>query len=176
MGKSVEVELTFLARELPKEIKGASGTPLTDIYVPDTAGAHPHVRLRQKGDVYEITKKFPITEGDVSVQQEITIPLTQDEFEPLATSSTRRVSKIRYNVAINGYDAEVDVFQDNLEGLVLIDFEFASEADKDAFVAPDVCLKDVTQEEWIAGGMLAGKRYADIEPKLNELGYRRLAA
>ena len=33
--------------------------------------------------------------------------------------------------------------------------------EKDAFVAPDFCLVEVTQELFIAGGMLCGKRYAD---------------
>ena len=72
-------------------------------------------------------------------------------------------------------EAEVDVFRDGLQGLVVIDFEFATPAEKARFVAPaDVVLADITQEDFIAGGLLAGKSYADIEPELARFDYQRL--
>jgi hypothetical protein len=55
-----------------------------------------------------------------------------------------------------------------------VDIEFEKEKDKDSFVAPDFCLKDVTQEKFIAGGMLAGKSYEDIEKNLKNLGYKKI--
>jgi len=70
--------------------------------------------------------------------------------------------------------AEVDIFEGTLQGLVMIDFEFDSEENKHAFVIPDFCLADVTQEEWVAGGMLAGKSYEDIEKKLKRFGYQKI--
>lgn len=39
---------------------------------------------------------------------------------------------------------------------------------------PDFCLVDVTQETFLAGGMLCGKRYADIEAGLDRFGYRKI--
>lgn len=173
-GSAVEVELTFLAREIPKEILGATGKQLIDIYIPDTDGIHPRLRLRQKGDKYEITKKIPITDDDASVHEEVTIPLSLEEFEPLSLSSSKKIAKLRYNVVIGGYDAEVDVFQDELAGLVVIDFEFASDDEKLRFETPRICLADVTQENFIAGGLLAGKNYNDIKPELDRFNYVRL--
>jgi hypothetical protein len=35
-------------------------------------------------------------------------------------------------------------------------------------------LADVTQEEFIAGGWLAGKKYSDIESFLNKYNYKKL--
>jgi CYTH domain-containing protein len=174
MTNVLEIELTFLARRLPTEVKGQTGAVLTDVYVPKDIAVHPHIRLRQKDDAYEITKKVPVTDGDASVQQEMTIPLTKEEFLSLSASSTRRVSKLRYNISIDGYAAEVDVFQDELAGLILMDFEFDGEASKAGFVMPEVCLADVTQEEFIAGGMLAGKKYDDIAPQLEAWGYQKI--
>ena len=37
---------------------------------------------------------------------------------------------------------------------------------------PDFCLAEVTQEEFIAGGMLCGKSFEDIKDKLEKFGYR----
>ena len=56
MGQELELELTFLAKELPDGIKTVEPTRIVDVYVPDIP-EHSHLRLRQKGEKYEITKK-----------------------------------------------------------------------------------------------------------------------
>lgn len=38
---------------------------------------------------------------------------------------------------------------------------------------PDFCLADVTQEKFTAGGILAGKKYSDIEAELEKYGYKK---
>ena len=58
-----------------------------------------------------------------------------------------------------------------LLGLVLIDFEFKNELEKESFKIPAVCLADVTQESFIAGGKLAGKKFEDISSELFKFGY-----
>ena len=63
---------------------------------------------------------------------------------------------------------------DLLLGLIVIDFEFKSEEEKKSFVMPDFCLVDITQERFIAGGMICGKKYEDIEEELQKLGYDKL--
>jgi len=126
MSQELELELTFLAKELPESIKTVKPTRIVDIYVPDMP-EHSHLRLRQKGEKYEITKKMPVVEGDASEQIEQTIPLTKEEFIALSSCSKKRVVKDRYSVATEGKMAEVDVFTDELKGLVLIDFEFSTE-------------------------------------------------
>ena len=173
--QELELEYTFLANELPAEIEGVTPKRIVDIYIPDSGVDHPRLRLRQKGDTYELTKKIPVTEGDASAQIETTIQLDVNEFNALSQVSQKRVAKDRYFVTINGFAAEVDVFRENLEGLVLLDFEFASEEDRAKFVQPEVCLADVTQEDFIAGGLLAGKSYSDISADLTRFGYIKLA-
>ncbi|RLJ01121.1 MAG: hypothetical protein DRP06_00015 [Candidatus Aenigmatarchaeota archaeon] len=56
------------------------------------------------------------------------------------------VHKIRYYYPYENQIAEMDVFQGELEGLVLIDFEFEIMEKKDSFKSPDFCLVEVTQE------------------------------
>ncbi len=171
---TIEQELTYLAASLPNGLEGTRPTRLKDIYIPDTDGQHPRLRLRQKGDKYEITKKIPLIEGDASAHTELTIPLTSEEFFAMENSSSKIVEKDRYDINIDGYAAEVDVFLNELHGLVLIDFEFDSEESKDAFVAPSVCLADVTQEMFIAGGKLAGKSFENIKVELDKFNYEAL--
>lgn len=172
----IELEYTYLAAYLPKELADVAPVRLVDVYIPEHSGAHPHMRVRQKGNVYEITKKIPLKQGDASVMVEQTIPLDEVEFDHLRQVSPLTVVKDRYNVTIDGFPAEVDVFQDRLSGLVLIDFEFSTIEEKDAFSPPSVCLADVTQEDVIAGGLLAGKAFADIEKQLARFGYTAIIA
>jgi len=61
-----------------------------------------------------------------------------------------------------------------LKGLVLIDFEFSDEATMRSFTPPEVCLADVSQEAFVAGGVLAGKTYDDIASQLLTYNYEPL--
>lgn len=65
MNQELELELTFLAKKLPEGIRAIAPTRIVDIYIPDTP-EHSHLRLRQKGEKYEITKKMPVLEGNAS--------------------------------------------------------------------------------------------------------------
>ena len=55
-----------------------------------------------------------------------------------------------------------------------MDFEFPNEEEKDAFDMPEFCLAEVTQEEFLAGGMVCGKSYEDIADSLNRFGYMKI--
>lgn len=170
----IELEKTYLAKSLPEDIKDAPMKDLLDIYLPQHSH-HPTLRIRKRGDKYEITKKAPVKEGDASIQHEYTTPLTEEEFNELERNiKGKRIHKHRYLYPYQGKTLEIDVFQDDLAGLAVVDMEFENEADKDAFVMPDFCLADVTQEDFIAGGMLAGKKYEDIEKNLHTFEYQKI--
>lgn len=176
MSASVEIEYekTYLARTRPPGLNLASSEKLIDVYFPDDPAVHPRLRIRQKGDRFELTKKLPISENDASAHSETTIELTQQEFDELTAQSKRRVEKTRFYLPIEGRDAEIDVFEGKLKGLVLLDFEFSNANEMKDFLKPEVCLADVTQEEFIAGGLLAGKSYEDIEEELRKFDYERV--
>jgi CYTH domain-containing protein len=167
----IEIERTFLAKHIPEGIK--DGKEILDIAIPSTA-RHPNLRIRKYGNKIEITKKEMVNKGDASVHKELTIPLTEEEYKEFSQLEGKRMRKIRYKYDHDGNTAEVDVYQDKLKGLVVIDFEFETTEEKDNFEMPDFCLKDVTQEEVIAGGLLVGKSYEDIEEKLTEFGYKKI--
>ena len=120
-----------------------------------------------------LLKKAPVKD-DASEQEEQTITLSEKEFLELSTLPGKRLRKIRYYYPIDGCLAEIDVFLDDLEGLALVDFEFSSNEEKEKFLMPNFCLVDVTQEDSIAGGFLAGRKYSDIESFLKKHNYQKL--
>ena len=111
----------------------------------------------------------------MSHQEEQTIVLTEKEFLELSNTDGKKIHKTRYDYDYNGRKAEIGVFQGDLKGLVLVDFEFDSVEEKDDFGIPDFCLAEVTQELFAAGGMLCGKSYEDIAKHLEGLGYRKIS-
>ena len=169
----IELEKTYLVKEIPVGVSKCEFKEILDIYIPESY-PHPVLRIRKKGDKFEITKKTPVNDKDSSEQHEHTIPLTREEFEVLEKSPGKRLRKYRYYYKYDGLVSEVDVFKDELEGLVLVDFEFKSVKDKDTFKIPDFCLAEVTQDATIAGGILAGKKYSDIETVLKKYGYKKI--
>lgn len=170
----LELEKTYLAKYLPEGLAQCETRELSDLYIPFQS-AHPKMRIRKKGGKHEITKKVRIEASDASAQEEQTMSLSADEYAALSQVEGKKLRKIRYEYS-NGESlvAEIDIFQDDLSGLVVIDFEFDSGEEKDAFSMPDFCLADVTQEDFVAGGMLCGKKYADIESDLARFGYQKL--
>ena len=173
MSQEVELELTYLAKTLPEGLADCPNKLVVDVYYPVTAG-HPVLRLRQNGDAYQITKKTIIEGTDSSRMREETIHLSAEEFAGLTQNGGKRVAKRRYQYGYQGHTAEVDVFEGALAGLVLVDFEFTDRGDQQKFAMPEFCLADVTQEAFVAGGMLAGAPYQDIAEELTRYGYRPL--
>lgn len=174
MATEIEYEKTYLLRQLPEDIEKVPYVTIRDTYIPDTAD-HAHLRLRAKDNSYVITKKNPVAGTDSSVQYEHTIELTKEEYDALVTCSKKTAVKRRYVMQVAGRTAEIDLYGEELSGLVVIDFEFSSETEKDVFEMPDICLVDVTQDETVAGGYLPGRSYEDIEPALRKYGYERIS-
>ena len=169
----IELEKTYLAKEIPKGLKDCKHKEIIDIYIPKST-EHPHIRIRKNGDRFEMTKKEPVEVKDTSRQLEQTIILTEEEFNELKKIDGKVVHKIRYQYYYEGKMGEIDIFQGSLKGLVIVDFEFKTVKEKDSFNMPNFCLVDVTQEKFTAGGMLAGKTYRGIEKELKKFNYAKL--
>lgn len=172
--EEIEIERSYLAKRLPENLQAFPYKEIMDVYfdedIPRVA-----LRVRKKGESYEITRKYSVSKETTSSQVEETIKITKGGFEGISASPKgKKVRKLRYLYELESNTAEVDIFQDDLEGLVLVEVEFKSEEEMNTFVMPDFCLVDVTEEPGIEGGYLAGKSYADIEPMLHTYGYKKL--
>ena len=170
----IELERTFLAKYLPKDLDKFPSKQMQDNYLPKQA-RHPILRIRKNGERFTMTKKYPKSQGDTSIMIEETINLAQEEYNALQQINSKIHKKIRYQYQTNiSKICEIDIYQDTLKGLVVIDFEFNNIEEKNNFIPPDFCLVEVTQEEFIAGGYLCGKSYEDIQEKLEKFGYKKL--
>lgn len=169
----LEREKTYLLKSLPEGLADCLSEIISDAYVP-TSAEHPVLRLRRRGDRYELTKKEPVSGTDSSRQNEHTIKLSLEEAAAFEAVQAKRFTKRRYYCTIDGYAAELDLYMDDLAGLAVVDFEFDNDDTMEKFKMPDICLADVTQEKAFAGGILAGKKYADIEEVLQKYDYQPL--
>ncbi len=169
----IELEKTYLLKYFPEGIKENKSIEIFDIYIPKSAD-HSILRIRQRGESFEMTKKEPLRGNDSSEQQEHTIKLSKEEFSELAVVDGKKLHKMRYLHPYGENTAEIDVYQDNFNGLVLVDIEFKTREQKEKFLMPEFCLAEITQEKFCAAGWLAGKKYSDIEQFLNKYGYKKI--
>ncbi|MFA6096430.1 MAG: CYTH domain-containing protein [Candidatus Paceibacterota bacterium] len=169
----IELERTFLVKKIPSDMMDCEHVEIRDLYIPRKEG-HPILRIRKRGESYEITKKTPVEGRDSSCQYEHTIKLSSEEFEILEKAKGRKIRKLRYFYPSEDHMAEIGIFQDELKGLVLADFEFKTMTEKDNFKMPDFCLADVTQELPFAGGFLAGMKYNELEEDLKKYNYKKI--
>lgn len=169
----IELERTFLVKSLPKDFEKSNYAEIIDIYIPENE-EHPVLRIRKRKDIFEITKKTILRGKDSSVQTEQTISLSENEFLKLSKIKGKRLRKIRYYFNFKNRVAEIDVYKDDLEGLVMVDFEFNLEKEKEEFQMPEFCLAEVTQEKHTAAGMMAGKKYSEISNLLSKYSYKKI--
>ena len=127
------------------------------------------LRLRSIGDRFELTKKIGVSPQDFSRQEELTIPLTAEEYGKLRPLSTRGLDKTRYYFPLaQGLTAEIDIFSGPLQGLVMVEVEFPDEEARQSFKPPAWFGKDISQELWATNAWLAGRAFSEVEPFLKE--------
>lgn len=157
----IEIEKTFLVKAIPQNLSSYQSFKIKQGYLSST---HPVLRIRQKGDKYELTKKIPLKSNDWSSTEEINIPLTKDEFHKLWPLTQKSLQKTRYLIPLlNNLTAELDVFSGELNGLCVVEVEFSSETEMNSFQKPDWFGKDITQEDFAANSFLAGKTFEEIK-------------
>lgn len=174
MAREIEIEKTYLAKYLPSGLKDCESKEIIDFYVPKNA-AHARLRIRKNGSIFVITKKKPIKAGDASTQFEDNIEINEDEFKAFYDLPSDRIRKIRYYYPCGGKTAEIDVFLEDLLGLVVVDFEFKNTEEMVNFIKPDFCLVDVTDEEFVAGGVLCRHSFASLKKEWERLSYQKLS-
>jgi CYTH domain-containing protein len=157
----LEIERTYLVKKIPSNLSSYTSCQIKQGYL--SLSSSP-LRIRQKGAKFELTKKLPLKADDFSSAEETTISLTESEFNTLWPLVVRSLKKTRYYVSIGGgLTAELDIFQEDLEGLAFVEVEFVSEKQMTLFQPPTWFGRDVTQEEFSANVFLAGKTYVEVK-------------
>lgn len=157
----IEIEKTFLVKQIPQDLHSYKSFKIKQGYISST---HPALRIRQKGDKFELTKKIPLKPDDWSSAEEINIPLSPQEFDKLWTLTEKHLEKTRYLIPLeNNLVAELDIFEKELKGLCFVEVEFSSKTEMSLFKQPDWFGKDVTQEDFSANSFLADKNFSEIK-------------
>lgn len=148
---AIEIERKFLLDEPPKQLEGRAGKCIEQGYV--TAGESLEVRLRKVEDRRLLTAKLGY--GESRFETEIALGINQfDALWPL--TEPRRLRKTRYLVPLgDGLDAEVDVYEGALAGLVVAEVEFDFERQGQDFRPPAWLGEEVTGDRRYANQSLA---------------------
>jgi CYTH domain-containing protein len=157
----LEIEKTFLVKKIPLDLSSFTSHQIKQGYISTSS---PALRIRQKNNKFELTKKIPLRDGDSSVIEEINIPLTQEEFNKLWPLVEKSLEKIRYEIPLNdNLVIELDIFQGSLKGLIVAEVEFTSEEKMKLFKPPEWFGKDITQDDFSSNVFLAGKKFSEVE-------------
>ena len=134
----MEIERKYLVRKLPENLEQYNKKKIAQGYL----CTEPVVRIRRSNDGYYMTYK-----GDgLMVREEYNLPLTQEAYEHLRPKiDGLLIAKTRYLIPLdNKLTAELDVFEEDLNGLVIVEVEFNTVEEANAFHAPDWFGEDVT--------------------------------
>lgn len=164
----IEIERTFLVKNLPSGLDSCKKTEIKQGYFSELPSP---LRIRQKDNYFELTKKFPISSGDQSTHDEINLPIKKEEFERLWSLTLRSLEKTRYYFPLeNNLMAEIDVFRGKIEGLILVEVEFDSSQAMEKFDPPEWFGKDMTDEFWVVNSFLASSTYKEIQDLISAKG------
>ena len=134
----MEIERKYLVRELPEALESYPSHCIEQGYLCTS----PVVRIPRQDEEYWLTYK---SKG-LMVREEYNLPLTREAYEHLRPKTDGiLIVKTRYLIPLtDSLTAELDVFHDDYEGLLLVEVEFSTEDDANAFTPPEWFGEDVT--------------------------------
>ena len=134
----MEIERKYLVKEIPVNLDQYESKKIAQGYL----CTEPVVRIRRSNNDYYMTYK-----GDgLTVREEYNLPLTEEAYTHLRSKiDGLLIAKTRYLIPLNDkLTAELDIFEEDLKGLVIVEVEFDSVEEANAFSAPDWFGEDVT--------------------------------
>jgi CYTH domain-containing protein len=135
-----------LVPERPRGLEGCRSERIEQGYL--AADAESEVRVRRIGTGRVLTAK----RGTGRDRLEEEIEISDEQFDALwPATEGRRVTKQRFYLPLDGLTAEVDVYRDQLDGLITAEVEFESPAESESFDPP--C--------WFGDEITADRRYAN---------------
>ncbi len=161
----MEIEKKYQVKELPKDYKSYCCKKIEQGYLCE----NPVVRIRKVEEINKIEEKnieYILTykskfglkdnrevEVKAQVNNELEVPLNEEGYEHLKEKiDGNLIVKKRYVIPLfDDLKAELDIFEGCLEGLVVVEVEFANEEEVEKFIAPD----------WFGIDVTLDKRYAN---------------
>lgn len=138
----MEIEKKFLPDNLPEDLNQYTHHKIEQAYL----NTSPVVRIRKQDDEYYLTYKG----GGMMAREEYNLPLNEKSYNHLLKKADGNIiTKTRFLIPINdgSLTAELDIFEGKFSGMVLIEVEFESVEQADAFQKPDWFGEDVTYDK-----------------------------
>jgi CYTH domain-containing protein len=132
----MEIERKFLVKETP-DLKNIESEYIIQSYI----SYEPEIRVRKKSNKYYITKK---SSGSLIRNEEET-EINEIAYNILSSLIKNKLEKKRYIIKLpNKLNAELDIYQDKLEGLKVVEVEFNNIDEADNFIIPDWFGEEIT--------------------------------
>jgi len=162
----IEHERRFLIRECP-DLSTSTCRLIEDLYVSESrlrlrAITHSDGQQRE----FKLCKKYP--SDDPLSGAIVNIYLTANEHAALSHLPSRRIRKRRYHLQYAAAAFSLDVFEDQLIGLILCEAEAASAAGLKLLDFPTWAALEVTYDPFFTGGNLVHISASDLKAKLSE--------
>ena len=134
----MEIERKYLVKQTPENLDKYEQKRISQGYL----CTNPVVRIRRSNEEYFLTYKS----RGLMAREEHEMPLTAEAFEHMLPKIDGiLIDKIRYMIPLDEkHVAELDIFQGTLAPLRLVEVEFESIEEANAFVPPEWFGDDVT--------------------------------
>ena len=154
----MEIERKFIPNALPDHLSDFPHKKIEQAYL-NTA---PVIRIRRQDDEYILTYKG----GGMMAREEYNLPLNRSSYEHLLKKADGNViTKTRYLIPLkNHLTAELDIFEGIFSGMVLVEVEFSSVEEAEAFEKPDWFGEDVTYDGHYHNSYLSQVKVKSEEP------------
>lgn len=135
----MEIERKFLVKVLP-ELNYIKQEKIVQGYI----STDPVIRIRQMGDTYCLCIK---SQGHM-IREEFELNITKEQFDNLWEKvDFSPIKKKRYFIPLDAnLTAELDVYEDHLEGLYTVEVEFTSQQQAERFLPPSWFGSDITHD------------------------------
>ncbi|MBO6159482.1 MAG: CYTH domain-containing protein [Firmicutes bacterium] len=144
----MEIEKKYLVKHLPENLETYPHKELVQSYI----SRSPVIRIRHSKSPEEEKYVLTIKGGGLAIRQEYELLISREEYESLRKKEEGKVlEKTRYKIPLNTPSlygkklvAELDLFHGHLEGLYLVEVEFETVAEMNAFNPPEWFGEDVS--------------------------------
>lgn len=162
----MEIERKYRVAQLPDNLEQCRHSDMEQAYLCTS----PTIRVRKEWGRYVLTVKERLPNASGGRPSQVAAIVNREEEFALSEESYKKlrgkcegmaVEKCRYRVPLEGGTlcAELDIFKGRLEGLVMVEVEFGSEAEAEAFVPPAWFGVEVTADPRYRNSYLSTARW-----------------
>lgn len=140
---NIEIERKFLVDDIPFDLASCDRIEMRQGYLLIDDERKLSVRIRQQKPDFRLT----IKSGTGVVRTEVDLPIDEADFEALwPDAKAISLEKTRYVKSVDDNVYEIDVYEASLAPLVVVEVEFATVEDSNAYVPPPWLGREVTHD------------------------------